>query len=102
MRVYVAFPFGSFVDLTLSWYGGEQALVDTIGEAGGVVNFRVRPCCCCIACPKQSPLTRKKVKVTLNNIMQLALLCRVPYSDALLAPLHQGRLLVPGSNGLSI
>ena len=62
-RVYVTLPIGAFVDLTLCWYGGEQALVDTIGD-GNVVNFRIGPCCCCFACPKRSPLTRKKIKVS--------------------------------------
>ena len=69
-RVYLGLAMGYFVDITLHWYGGEQEMVRTIGD-GNDINFRVRPCCWCLACPKKTPLTREKIKLLRAAVYQM-------------------------------
>ena len=38
-QVYIAIAMAYFVELTMSWYGGEQAMLDHVGEHSGM-NFR--------------------------------------------------------------
>jgi len=56
-RVYLGMAMGYFVDLTLSWYGGENEMLRHVGE-GTMINLRVRPCCFCIICSSSTPFTR--------------------------------------------
>lgn len=56
-RVYLGMAMGYFVDLTLSWYGGENEMLRHVGE-GTMINLRVRPCCFCFVCSKSTPFTR--------------------------------------------
>lgn len=56
-RVYLGMAMGYFVDLTLIWYGGESGMLGSIGR-GQNINLRVRPCCCCLICSNETPLTR--------------------------------------------
>jgi len=38
-QIYVSIAMGHFVDLTLSWYGGESAMLEHVGEEN-MVSFR--------------------------------------------------------------
>lgn len=56
-RVYLGMAMGYFVDLTLSWHGGETGMLGNIGE-GKEINLRIRPCCLCFLCSDSTKLTR--------------------------------------------
>ena len=72
-RVYLSMAMGYFVDLTLAWYGGESEMLRHVGE-GRLVNFRIRPCCCCIFCcgPRSGvAFTRDKIKLLRGAVYQV-------------------------------
>ena len=72
-RVYLSMAMGYFVDLTLAWYGGESEMLRHVGE-GRLVNFRIRPCCCCLFCcgPRAGvAFTRDKIKLLRGAVYQV-------------------------------
>ena len=69
-RVYLGMAMGYFVDLTLAWYGGESEMLRHIGE-GKHINFRVRPCCFCLICPKSTPFNRQKIRFFRGAVYQM-------------------------------
>jgi len=56
-RVYLGMAMGYFVDLTLSWHGGEKGMLENIGD-GKEINLRIGPCCLCFLCTNPTKLTR--------------------------------------------
>ena len=72
-RVYLGMAMGYFVDLTLAWYGGESEMLRHIGE-GKEINFRVRPCCFCLICPKATPFNRQKIRFFRGAVYQVSIL----------------------------
>lgn len=75
-RVYLSLVVVHFMNLILDWYGGPDGLLEAIGTAE--VNFRVRPCCCCLWCPSKANLTRGKAKFLALAVKQM------PYVHAIL------------------
>lgn len=70
-RVYLGMAMCYFVDLTLTWFGGEQELVSSIGDRNKV-NFRVKPCCWLVCLlPKETILTRNKVRLLRGCVYQM-------------------------------
>ena len=70
-RVYLGMSMCYFVDLTLVWYGGESEMVNVIGDRSKV-NFRVKPCCWLVCLlPKETPLTRNKVRLLRGCVYQM-------------------------------
>jgi hypothetical protein len=69
-RIYLGMAMGYFVDLTLEWYGGEAEMLRHVGE-GRKVSFRVRPCCLCLACPKDTPFTKEKIHFLRGAVYQV-------------------------------
>jgi len=42
LKIFVGISMGHFVDLTLTWYGGETAMLEHVGEETSL-NFRFIP-----------------------------------------------------------
>lgn len=68
-RVYLGMAMGYFVQLTMSWYGGETAMLEKI--QGRDVIYRVRPCCCCFICPSAAPLTKRRIRFMKATVFQM-------------------------------
>lgn len=69
-RIYLGMAMGYFVDLTLAWYGGEAEMLRHVGD-GREINFRVRPCCLCLPCPKATPFSKKKIHFLRGAVYQM-------------------------------
>lgn len=70
-RVYLGMAMCYFVDITLVWFGGESEMVSSIGDRNKV-NFRVKPCCWLVCLlPKETPLTRNKVRLLRGCVYQM-------------------------------
>ena len=69
-RVYLGLVMIHFVELTISWHGGQKAMVRNLQNKN--IDMRVRPCCCIICCPKETPLSRKKIQFIKLCVNQLA------------------------------
>ena len=70
-RVYLGLVMTYFVELTISWHGGQKAMVRNLNNKN--INMRVGPCCCIICCcPKQAPFSRKKLQFIKLCVNQLA------------------------------
>ena len=72
-RVYLGMAMGYFVDLTLAWYGGENEMLRHVGE-GKIINFRVRPCCFCLICPKATPFNKQKIRFFRGAVYQVQII----------------------------
>ena len=70
-RVYLGMAMCYFVNITFQWFGGESEMVNLIGKRN-MINFRVKPCCCWVCCcPKQTPLTKKKIRILRSCVYQM-------------------------------
>lgn len=92
-KVYLGMAMGYFVQLTMSWYGGETAMIQHID--GELVNFRIPPCCCCMICPKAAALTKKRIR------FMKAMVYQMPYIQAatlfVMSVLQLAGFLQPGN-----
>lgn len=70
-RVYLGLVMINFVELTISWHGGQKAMVRNMNNK--TLNMRVGPCCCIICCcPKETHFSRKKIQFIKICVNQLA------------------------------
>jgi len=74
-KIYVGISMGHFVDLTLKWYGGSQAMIDHVGPAT-TVNLRKPPCCCCLCLPRKAILTKNWIRFMKASVYQ------IPYTES--------------------
>ncbi|XP_023340954.1 organic solute transporter subunit alpha isoform X2 [Eurytemora carolleeae] len=75
-KIFVGISMGHFVDLTLTWYGGETAMLEHVGEETSL-NFRKPPCCCCLILPTNARLTKNKIRFLRGSVYQ------IPYTESL-------------------
>ena len=83
MKVYIAIALVKYIELTLSWYGGETQMLLEVGEETKVrlqlttrisrtyyysafnvplqVSYRAIPCCCICCCPSKT-LTKGRIQ----------------------------------------
>jgi len=68
-RVYLGLVMTYFVDLTISWHGGQKEMVRRLRDK--TINMRVRPCCCILCLPKETLFSRNKLQVIKACVYQL-------------------------------
>jgi hypothetical protein len=69
-RVYLGMAMGHFVQLTMSWYGGETEMLEQVGHET-LINFRVRPCCLCCCCPSAAHLNKRRIRLLKGAVFQM-------------------------------
>jgi len=75
-KIFLSIAQVHFVDLTLSWYGGETTMINHVGE-DKTINFRKPPCCCCCCLPRSTTLTKAKIRFMKGSVYQ------VPYFQSI-------------------
>merc|ERR1711887_373970 len=68
--IYLGIAQCHFVDLTMHWYGGETNMINHVGEEERI-NFRQRPCCCCLCLPRATRLTKSKIRFMKGSVYQV-------------------------------
>ena len=68
-RVYLGLVMTYFVELTISWHGGQKQMVRRLENK--TINMRVRPCCGLICLPSKTPFSRNKIKLIKSCVYQL-------------------------------
>jgi hypothetical protein len=68
-RVYLGLVMTYFVELTISWHGGQKEMVRRL--EGKTIDMRVRPCCCIVCLPNGTPFSRNKIHVIKACVYQL-------------------------------
>lgn len=78
-KIYLAIAMCNFVDLTMTWYGGETVMLSHVnsGEDEEKINFRSPPCCCCFCLPKAATLSKAWIRFLKGSVYQ------VPYTESL-------------------